>query len=146
MQIFIVYYIARINVVVYQSLKMSFDSKRKKDEDIYFKLVFTLNYPNAFCCKGKLLFLFLYSSVVWIFFLFLFFLFIFLFGFFLFLFFSYLFFFAFSDYLLLPFLFRNSGVPGARRSWPLQILQPPNRHLLLKDCNSATIKDFCRLG
>lgn len=71
----------------------------------------------------------------------------FLFGFFLFLsFFSYLFFFTFSDYLLLLFLFRNSGVPGARRSWPLQILQPPNRHLLLKDCNSATIKDFCRLG
>lgn len=56
MQIFIVYYIARINVVVYQSLKMSFDSKRKKDEDIYFKLVFILNYPNAFCCKGKSLF------------------------------------------------------------------------------------------
>lgn len=70
MQIFIVYYIARINVVVYQSLKMSFDSKRKKDEDIYFKLVFTLNYPNAFCCKGKSFFPFLYSSMVWIFFLF----------------------------------------------------------------------------
>lgn len=93
-------------------------------------------------------------------FFFLFFLLIFLFGFFLFdflihfsfwilsfpVFFLYLFFFTFSDYLLLPFLFRNSGVPGARRSWPLQILQPPNRHLLLKDCNSATIKDFCRLG
>lgn len=139
MQIFIVYYIACINVVVYQSLKMSFDSKRKKDEDIYFKLVFILNYPNAFCCKGKSLFFhsLFFDGMDFLSFSY----------------FSYLFFFLdsffscfFSDYLLLLFLFRNSGVPGARRSWPLQILQPPNRHLLLKDCNSATIKDFCRLG
>lgn len=99
MQIFIVYYIACINVVVYQSLKMSFDSKRKKDEDIYFKLVFTLNYPNAFCCKGKSFFPFFhlrwygFSFFSYFHYLFFFldsffsiFLFIFLFGFFLFLF------------------------------------------------------------